>query len=161
MRALGVDPGTVVTGYGLVDEEDHQLFHVTSGTIQFPQKSSIYNRLQQIYIEIDKLIQANRPDAVVVEKGFYSKNVQTLVRLSQVNGVIMLTSVNAGVSLFEYTPLEVKQSVVGYGAAKKEQVQHMVGKILRLDAAPVSHHESDALAIAICHLNSCKFRELR
>ena len=161
MRALGVDPGTVVTGYGLVDEEDNHLFHVSSGTIQFPPKSDISNRLQQIYIEIEKIIQANRPDAVVIEKGFYSKNVQTLVRLSQVNGVIMLTSVNAGIPLFEYTPLEVKQSVVGYGAAKKEQVQHMVGKILRLVEPPTPHHASDALAIAICYLNSYKFRELR
>ena len=97
----------------------------------------------------------------MIEKGFYSKNVQTLVRLSQVNGVIMLTSVNAGIPLFEYTPLEVKQSVVGYGAAKKEQVQHMIGKILRMEAPPKSHHASDALAIAICYLNSYKFRELR
>ncbi len=161
MRALGVDPGTVVTGYGLVDEEDNQLFHVSSGTIQFPQKSDISRRLQQIHIEIDKIIQACKPDAVVIEKGFYSKNVQTLVRLSQVSGVIMLTSVNSGISLFEYTPLEVKQSVVGYGAAKKEQVQHMVGKILRMEAPPGSHHASDALAIAICHLNSYKFREFR
>src|SRR3972149_3656201 len=89
MRALGVDPGTVVTGYGLVDEEDNHLFHVSSGTIQFSHKSDICSRLQQIYIEIEKLIQANRPDAVVIEKGFYSKNVQTLVRLSQVNGVMV------------------------------------------------------------------------
>ncbi|MEK6713774.1 MAG: crossover junction endodeoxyribonuclease RuvC [Nitrospirota bacterium] len=161
MRALGVDPGTVVTGFGLVDEEDNQLFHVTSGTIQLSQKSDIGVRLQQIYVEIEKLIHAHKPDAVVIEKGFYSKNVQTLVRLSQVNGVIMVTSVNAGISAFEYTPLEVKQSVVGYGAAKKEQVQHMVGKILRLETPPKSHHASDALAIAICHLNSYKFRELR
>ena len=161
MRALGVDPGTVVTGYGLVDEEDNHLFHVSSGTIQFPPKSDICYRLQQIYNEIDKIIQANRPDAVVIEKGFYSKNVQTLVRLSQVNGVIMLTSVNAGIPLFEFSPLEVKQSVVGYGAAKKEQVQHMIGKILRLVEPPTPHHASDALAIAICYLNSYKFRELR
>ena len=161
MRALGVDPGTVATGYGLVDEEGNQLFHVSSGTIQFSPKSEICNRLQQIYIEIEKIIQANRPDAVVIEKGFYSKNVQTLVRLSQVNGVIMLTSVNAGIPLFEYTPLEVKQSVVGYGAAKKEQVQHMIGKILRMEEPPKSHHASDALAVAICYLNSYKFRELR
>src|SRR4030065_1995358 len=161
MRALGVDPGTVVTGYGIVDEEGNQLFHVSSGTIQFSPKSEICNRLQQIYIEIEKIIQANRPDAVVIEKGFYSKNVQALVRLSQVNGVIMLTSVNAGIPMLDYTPLEVKQSIVGYGEAKKEQVQHMVGKILRLVEPPTPLHASDALAIAICYLNSYKFRELR
>src|SRR3972149_9662395 len=105
MRALGVDPGTVATGYGLVDEEGNQLFHVSSGTIQFSPKSEICNRLQQIYIEIEKIIQANRPDAVVIEKGFYTKNLHPLVRLSQVNGVIMLTSVNAGIPLFEFSPL--------------------------------------------------------
>ena len=166
MRALGVDPGSIVTGFGLVDEEDNHLFHISSGTIDLAQKSQksqkyeMSSRLQHIYVEIDKLIHAHKPDALIIEKGFYSKNVQVLIKLSQVNGVIILASVNAGIHLFEYTPLEVKQSVVGYGAAKKEQVQYMVRHILRLDAPPSSHHAADALALAICHLHSSKIREM-
>ncbi|MBI5756355.1 MAG: crossover junction endodeoxyribonuclease RuvC [Nitrospirae bacterium] len=166
MRALGVDPGSIVTGFGLVDEEDNHLFHISSGTInlaqksQKSQKSEMSSRLQHIYVEIDKLIHAHKPDALIIEKGFYSKNVQVLIKLSQVSGVIILASVNAGIKLFEYTPLEVKQSVVGYGAAKKEQVQYMVNQILRLDTPTSSHHAADALALAICHLNSSKIREM-
>ncbi len=153
MRALGVDPGTIVTGFGLVDEEDNHLFYISSGTVSSSQKDDICKRLQLIYHEIDKIIHAHRPDAVIIEKGFYSKNVQTVVKLSQVNGIIMLASVNAAIPVFEYTPLEVKLSVVGYGAAKKEQVQHMVSHILRIDNPLPSHHATDALAVAICHLH--------
>lgn len=161
MRALGVDPGTMVTGFGLVDEEDHHLFHISSGTISSPQKSDISRRLHLIYHEIDKIIHAYRPDAVIVEKGFYSKNVNTLVKLAQVNGIVMLASVNAAIPVFEYTPLEVKLSVVGYGAARKEQVQHMVNHILKIEKSVASHHAADALAVAICHLHSSRLKEIR
>lgn len=153
MRVLGIDPGTIVSGFGFVDEEDNHLFYINSGTINSSQKSEIGVRLHLIYTEIEKLIQSFNPNAVIMEKGFYSKNVQTVVKLAQVNGVIMLASVNSAIPVFEYTPLEVKLAVVGYGAAKKEQVQHMVGHILRLDKPPASHHEADALAVAICHLH--------
>lgn len=160
MRALGVDPGTIVTGFGLVEEEDNHLFYISSGTINSPQKSDISRRLQWIYNEIDKIINTYRPDAVVIEKGFYSKNVQTVVKLAQVNGIIMLASVNAATPVFEYTPLEVKLSVVGYGAARKEQVQHMVSHILKIDRPIASHHAADAIAVAICHLHSkIKYRK--
>ena len=153
MRALGIDPGTIVTGFGLVDEEDNHLFHISSGTITPPQKSDLSRRLQMIYIEVEKVIHAYKPDAVIIEKGFYAKNVQTVVKLAQVNGIIMLASVNASIPIFEYTPLEVKLAVVGYGAAKKEQVQQMVGHILRIDKPIESHHAADAIAVAICHLH--------
>lgn len=153
MRALGVDPGTTVSGFGLVDEEDNHLFHISSGTIHSTQKVEIGRRLQLIYSEVDKLIHAYKPDAVIIEKGFYSKNVQTVIKLAQVNGIIMLASLNAAIPVFEYTPLEVKLAVVGYGAAKKEQVQHMVSQILRIDKPVASHHAADALAVAICHLH--------
>lgn len=153
MLALGVDPGTIVTGFGLVDDEDNHLFYISSGTINPAQKSDMCGRLQFIYTEIDKIIHNFKPDVVIIEKGFYSKNVQTVVKLAQVNGIIMLVSVNAGVPVFEYTPLEVKLSVVGYGAAKKEQVQHMVNHILKIDKPVASNHATDALAVAICHLH--------
>ncbi len=160
MRALGIDPGTIVTGYGLVDEEDNHISYITSGTIDSPQKSDIGSRLQRIHSNIEKLIHAYNPKVVIIEKGFYSRNVQILVKLAQVNGVVMLASVNAAIPVFEYTPLEVKLSVVGYGAAKKEQVQHMVRHILKIDKPLASHHAADALAVAICHLHSSKFKEM-
>lgn len=153
MRALGVDPGTVVTGFGLVDEEDNHLFHVTSGNINPPQKGDMGRRLHWIYTEINKLIQSYEPDTVIIEKGFYSRNVQTVVKLAQVNGIIMLAATNAAIPVFEYTPLAIKLAVVGYGAATKEQVQHMVGQILKIDKSIDSHHAADAIAAAICHLH--------
>lgn len=153
MRVLGIDPGTIVTGFGFVDEEDNHLFYINSGTINLSQKSDLCIRLQLIYSEVEKLIQSFKPNAVIMEKGFYSKNVQTVIKLAQVNGIIMLASVNAAIPVLEYTPLEVKLAVVGYGAAKKEQVQHMVSHILRMDKPISSHHEADALGVAICHLH--------
>ncbi len=153
MRALGIDPGTIVTGFGLIDEEDNHLFYVSSGTINSPQKADISSRLQRIYSETDKMIHTYKPDAVIIEKGFYSKNVQTVIKLAQVNGIVMLAAVNAAIPVFEYTPLEVKLAVAGYGAARKEQVQHMVGQILKTDKPIDSHHAADALAVAICFLH--------
>ncbi len=153
MRALGIDPGTIITGFGLVDEEDNHLLHISSGTIHSPSTADISRRLQRIYTETDKMIHTYKPDAVIIEKGFYSKNVQTALKLAQVNGIIMLAAVNATIPVFEFTPLEVKLAVVGYGAARKEQVQHMVGQILKVDKPIDSHHAADALAVAICYLH--------
>src|SRR3989304_4430975 len=121
MRALGVDPGTIVTGFGLVNEEDNHLFHITSGNIKPPQKADIVRRLQWIYTEINKLIHFYKPETVIIEKGFYSRNVQTVVKLAQVNGIIMLAATNAVIPVFEYTPLAIKLAVVGYGAATTRQ----------------------------------------
>lgn len=160
MRAMGIDPGSIVTGFGLVDEEDNHLFYITSGTIHAPPRSRTGSKLQFIYNNIEKILHSYRPDAVIIEKGFYSKNVQTVIKLSRVNGVIMLASANFSIPVFEYTPTEIKLSIVGYGAAKKEQVQHMVSQLLRLDNPVESHHAADALAAAICHLHSSRLKEL-
>ncbi|MBI5193956.1 MAG: crossover junction endodeoxyribonuclease RuvC [Nitrospirae bacterium] len=154
MLALGIDPGTTDTGYGLVESRGSNLFIQSYGTIKASKKFDMSRRLQAIYLEVEKIINTHKPDAVIIEKGFYSKNVQSTIKLAQVNGVIMLASVNAGVPVFEYTPLEVKLAVVGYGAAKKEQVQHMVYHILKLKEPVDTDHAADALAVAICHINS-------
>lgn len=154
MLVLGVDPGTIDTGFGLVEDKDNTLIYRSSGTISSSKKLDMSMRLQAIYVQIEKIIDMYKPDAVIIEKGFYSKNVQTAIKLAQVNGVVMLASVNAAVPVFEYTPLEVKLAVVGYGAAQKEQVQHMVKHILKLKEPIDTLHASDALAVAICHINN-------
>ncbi|MDD5434599.1 MAG: crossover junction endodeoxyribonuclease RuvC, partial [Nitrospira sp.] len=103
MLALGVDPGTTDTGFGLVEEKAGNLIYRSYGTIKAPKKFDMSRRLQAIYVEIEKIISTHKPDAVIIEKGFYSKNVQSTIKLAQVNGVIMLASVNAAVPVFEYT----------------------------------------------------------
>ena len=160
MLVLGVDPGTTDTGFGLVEEKNNNLFYMSSGTIKTSKKFDMSMRLQAIYVEIEKIISTFKPDAVIIEKGFYSKNVQTVIKLGQVNGVVMLASVNAGIPVFEYSPLEVKLAVVGYGAAKKEQVQYMVYQILNLKEPVDTEHAADALAVAICHINRKRYDRL-
>ena len=160
MRALGIDPGTIVTGFGVVEEEDGRLFHVDSGTVMAPQKMEIEKRLHLIHGRIIEVLDRHKPQAVVLESSFYAKNVQTTLRLGQIGGVLLLAAASVNVPVFEYTPMAVKLSVVGYGAAKKEQVYQMVGRLLQLNPMPDSHHASDALAVAVCHLHSYKMREL-
>jgi len=160
MRALGIDSGIDVTGFAFIEEEDNCLFHVHSGTIDTSGKADTSKRLHAIYTTVEKMIRDYKPYAVALEKGFYARNINTVIRLSQVNGVIMLASANSAIPVFEYTPLEVKLSVVGYGGAKKRQVQYMVSHILKLDKIVGSHHVADAMAIAICHIHRSKLKEM-
>lgn len=160
MRALGIDPGTIASGYGVVEEEDSRLFPVDCGTVVVSQRLSISKRLQIMYVRFEEVIQRHKPDAIILESSFYAKNVLTTIRLGQIHGVLLLAAENAGVPIFEYTPLAVKMAVVGYGVAKKEQVGQMVGHLLNMKALPDSHHATDALAVAICHLHSYKMKEL-
>jgi crossover junction endodeoxyribonuclease RuvC len=160
MRALGVDPGTVVTGYGLVEEEDARLFHLESGAIAASQRSDVAKRLRLMYSRMEGLVARYKPDAFVLESSFYAKNVHTTIRLGQISGVMLLLAESAGIPVYEYSPMEVKLSVVGYGAAKKEQVYQMIGHLLKMEKMPDSHHATDALAVAVCHLHSRKMKEL-
>ena len=160
MRVLGIDPGTVVTGYGVIDEEDQRLFFVASGGIGTSSKFSISKRLKKIFDELTVVIEDYQPRAVVVENTFVAKNMQTALKLGQARGVALLAAEHAGLPVFEYTPMQVKLAVTGYGAASKIQVQGMVHKLLKLSRIPDSHHAADALAAAICHLHSAKMREL-
>ena len=152
MRALGIDPGSATTGFGLVDERRGILSYVTSGTLQVPHLSREEEGLQFVYTHMEKIISSYRPDAVIIEKGFYGRNVQSLIKLSRVQGIVMLASANYSIPVYAYTPTEIKLSVVGYGSARKEQVQHMVRRLLDLHDPVGSHHATDALAAAICHL---------
>ncbi len=160
MRVLGIDPGTLTTGYGIVEEEDHKLFHVVSGGISPSAKQPFPQRLKKIYEELEKIIVKHRPRIVVVEDLFVSKNIQSALKLGHARGVAILAAMNAGLPVFEYAPLEVKQAVVGHGKAEKKQVQLMVKALLDLPKVPHPADAADALAAAICHIHSSRLREI-
>lgn len=160
MRVLGIDPGTLTSGYGIVAEEDHKLFHVASGGISPSSKQPFPIRLKKIYEELEKVIAKYRPQVVVVENLFVSKNMQSALKLGHARGVAILAAMNAGLPVFEYAPLEVKQAVVGNGKAEKKQVQMMVKMLLDLPKVPHPADAADALAAAICHIHSSRLKEI-
>lgn len=160
MRVLGIDPGTVTSGYGIVSEEDHKLFHVASGGISPSAKQPFPTRLKKIYEELDNIIGKYRPQVVVVEDLFVSKNIKSALKLGHSRGVVILAAMNAGLPVYEYSPLEVKQAVTGTGKAEKKQVQLMVKTLLELPKAPHPADAADALAAAICHIHSSRLREM-
>ncbi|MDQ6706415.1 MAG: crossover junction endodeoxyribonuclease RuvC [Acidobacteriota bacterium] len=153
MRVLGIDCGTERTGYGIIDSDgrDHRL--IDAGVIRTSPRDPLETRLLQIASGLRHQISGYQPEVAAVEEVFYAVNVKTALKLSHVRGVALLTIAEAGVPLAEYSPLEVKISVVGYGRAEKHQVQRMVASLLHLDAQIDSEDASDALAIAICHAN--------
>ena len=160
MRVLGIDPGTLTSGYGIVAEEDHKLFHVVSGGISPSAKHPFPKRLKKIYEELEKIIEKHRPNVVVVEDLFVSKNIKSALKLGHARGIAILAALNAGLPVFEYAPLEVKQAVVGNGKAEKKQVQMMVKTLLDLPKVPHPADAADALAAAICHIHSSRLREI-
>ncbi len=160
MLVLGIDPGTAITGWGVVGKEGSELTLVDYGTVRTSQDSPMPQRLQTIYGELGQVISSHQPAAVAVEQLFFSKNVRTAMVVGQARGVVLLAVADAGVPLHEYTPLEVKQSVVGYGKATKEQVQKLVQMLLDLDFIPQPDDAADAIAVAICHLHSERLERL-
>ncbi len=160
MRVLGIDPGTLTSGYGIVAEEDHKLFHVASGGISPSAKQPFPTRLKKIYEELEKVIDKYRPQVVVVEDIFVSKNIKSALKLGHARGVAILVAMNAGLAVHEYAPLEIKQAVVGNGKADKKQVQVMVKGLLDLQKAPHPADAADALAAAICHIHSSRLKEI-
>jgi crossover junction endodeoxyribonuclease RuvC len=160
MRVLGVDPGTITSGYGIVAEEDHKLFHVASGGISPSAKQPFPKRLKKIYEELEKIIAKYRPHVVVIEDLFVSKNMKSALKLGHSRGVAILAAMNAGLPVFEYAPAEVKQAVVGTGKAEKKQVQLMVKALLEMPKAPHPADAADALAAAICHIHSSRLKEM-
>ncbi len=154
MRTFGIDPGSDRTGYGCVETEGSRHRLVISGAIAAPRSASFPEKLLAIHQRLAVLIGDCRPDTVAVENVFHSINVRSALKLGHARGVAVLAAVQAGVSVVEYTPAEVKRAVVGYGRAEKHQVQEMVRLILGLHALPSPHDAADALAVAICHLHS-------
>jgi crossover junction endodeoxyribonuclease RuvC len=153
--ALGIDPGTATTGYGLVRLlPDGELIPVSFGILSTPKDATPSARLAMLYDQLCKLLKEHKPDSAAVEKLFFSRNVTTALAVGQARGVVLLALQQAGIDVFEYTPNEVKQAVAGYGGAEKRQVQEMVRALLQLEAIPRPDDAADALAIAITHLNT-------
>ena len=155
--ALGIDPGTATTGYGLVHlEQDGSLLAVKYGVITTPKNTPAPERLATLYEQMGELLRKHKPETAAVEKLFFQRNVTTAISVGQARGVVLLSLAQAGLDVFEYTPNEVKQAVAGYGSAGKRQVQEMVRVLLSLDEIPEPDDAADALAVAICHLHSAQ-----
>ena len=155
MRVLGIDCGTEYTGYGVVELlDDERLVCIVCGAIKVSPRDPMPMRLSRISIGLQELICEHRPDRVAIEDVFYALNVKSALKLGHVRGVAMLAAATAGLEVAEYSPLTIKSSVVGYGRAEKQQVQHMVTRLLELAQPPQPMDASDALAIAICHLHT-------
>lgn len=159
MIILGIDPGSRITGYGFVTKSGSTITHLDNGAIDATREPDLAARLKFIYLKIRELISKFQPTAVAIESIFYAKNVQSTVKLGHARGVAMLAATQEGLPLFEYSPLSVKQAVVGYGGASKEQVQKMVKSLLKLPQIAEAN-ASDALAIALCHAQSEKMLRL-
>jgi crossover junction endodeoxyribonuclease RuvC len=155
MRVLGIDCGTEYTGYGVVElRHDGKLFCLTFGAIKLSPRAPMAERLSTIFDRLGVIIVEHRPDRVAIEDIFYALNVKSALKLGQVRGVAMLAASSAGLEVAEYSPLSIKSAVVGYGRAEKQQVQHMVTRLLDLTEIPEPPDAADALAIAICHLHT-------
>ncbi|HMS01290.1 MAG TPA: crossover junction endodeoxyribonuclease RuvC [Anaerolineales bacterium] len=156
--ALGIDPGTATTGYGLVRlMPDGELVAVSFGIISTPKDATPSARLEMLYTDLRKLLKQHKPDTSAVEKLFFARNVTTGIAVGQARGVVLLALEQAGIEIFEYTPKEVKNAVAGYGSAEKRQVQEMVRALLQLDSIPKPDDAADALAVAITHLNTKRY----
>ena len=161
MITLGIDPGTAITGYGIINEElDGYLKVLDFGVIRTSADLPQGERLVQLYKRIKDLILLHHPEMGAVEKLFFERNVRTALHVGQARGVALLAMAESNLQIGEYTPLEVKQAVAGYGGADKNQVQQMVRAILGLETVPHPDDAADALAVAICHIHSAKMRNL-
>ncbi|HOB86469.1 MAG TPA: crossover junction endodeoxyribonuclease RuvC [Bacillota bacterium] len=159
MRVLGIDPGVALTGYGVLEEQGGDYLRLASGCIRTAEKLPMPRRLELIYDQIMELIRLYRPDALSLEQLFFSKNTRTALQVGEARGIVILASAKSGLELHQYTPLQVKQAVAGYGRAAKEQVQRMVQILLKLEELPAVDDEADALAVALCHLQHRRWQE--
>ncbi|MFQ5901145.1 MAG: crossover junction endodeoxyribonuclease RuvC [Thermodesulfobacteriota bacterium] len=158
MRVLGIDPGTRITGYGVVEKNGSNLIHICDGRILCTPKKSLKDRLKLIFDSLREIIDTYRPMIMAIEEGFMAKGIITsAIRLGQARGVAILSAAYMSIDVVEYSPSEVKQAVTGYGRADKTQVQKMVKRILSLSYLP-EQDASDALAVSICHLHSMKMK---
>jgi crossover junction endodeoxyribonuclease RuvC len=165
MRVFGIDCGTEITGYGVVETDDSgrepRLALKTMGAIRLKKTLSTAERLLQVFRELTAEMERWKPDTVAIEEVFYSVNAKSALKLGQVRGVALLAAASEGLPVAEYAPLKIKSSVVGYGLAKKEQVQFMVSRLLELKEVPEPADAADALAIAICHIHTAQTLDLQ
>lgn len=150
MITIGIDPGSLITGYGIVATDGKKMSATAFGVVRTDAKSAMPVRLKKIYDALAALIDVHRPKRLSLETAFYGKNVQSALKLGQVRGAVMLLGINAGLEVAEYAPREVKKAVTGNGAAAKEQVEFMVKRVLELETVGAFYDASDALAIALC-----------
>jgi crossover junction endodeoxyribonuclease RuvC len=160
MLILGIDPGLATTGYGLVQEQDGNLSLLDCGTITTRPGLPAAMRLQRLHEELGRLLDRWKPEAAAVEELFFSSNAKTAMLVGQARGVVLLTLSLHGLQVYEYTPMQIKQALVGYGAAGKSQIQRMVAMLLDLPEVPKPDDAADAVATAICHLHSARMTEL-
>jgi crossover junction endodeoxyribonuclease RuvC len=152
MKIFGIDPGTVVMGYGVVLYVDEDVSPVDFGAIIAPQALPIGERLRRIYNELTEILRKHRPDAVAVEQPFVAKNVKTALAIGRAQAIALLAAANLSIPVFEYSPTQIKQRVANYGASSKEQIQEMVRLQLGLAEVPQPNDAADALAVALCHI---------
>ena len=160
MRVIGIDPGTAITGWGVVEGDGNDLQMVAAGVVRTAAGTPLPQRLQIIYNDLTALIKEWQPETSAIEELFFSKNAKTALAVGHGRGVAMLALANANLSITEYKPLEVKQAVTGHGGADKQQIQQMVKLLLSLEDIPRPDDAADALAIAICHVHSARLRLL-
>ena len=154
MRILGIDPGIAIVGFGILEYDNVKFKVIDYGAITSPAHTPVPERLKMIYDDLTYVIEKYKPNEIAVEELFYNNNAKTVINVAQARGVLMLAGENHNIPVFEYTPLQVKQGVVGYGRADKNQVQQMVKKILNLSEVPKPDDTADAIAIAICHAHA-------
>jgi crossover junction endodeoxyribonuclease RuvC len=160
MKILGVDPGTIIMGYGVISSEDDKIDLLAYGAIKTKEHTSIGERLSLLYRELNKVITKYKPDAVAIEQPFVAKNVSSALAIGRAQAVAILAAANARIPSFEYTPAQVKLRVSNYGASSKEQIQEMVRLQLGLSHIPEPSDAADALAIALCHVQEMHLNQL-
>lgn len=159
MRILGIDPGFAITGYSIIDYIGNKFHLITSGAILTEAKQSFPLRLEKIYVDLTNIINEYLPEAMSIEELFFNNNAKTAINVAQARGVILMTARINKIDIFEYTPLQIKQAVTGYGRADKIQVQRMVKMILNEEKLPKLDDVTDSMAMAICHAHSSKFAQ--
>lgn len=155
MKILGIDPGFAIVGYGIIDHTGNKFKTIEYGAVTTEANEDMFVRFKKIYDGVTEIIERTNPEAMAIEELFFNSNQKTAINVAQARGIILLAAMNKNVPIFEYTPLQVKQAVVGYGRADKTQVQQMVKALLNLEKVPKPDDTADALAIAICHAHSC------
>lgn len=159
MIILGIDPGIAIVGYGVIEYVGNSYKTIEYGCITTDPKYDFPQRLKIIYDEMIDIIDTYKPEDMAIEELFFNKNTKTALKVGHARGVIVLAAVNSGLSIYEYTPLQIKQGIVGYGRAEKQQIQEMVKMLLNLKKIPKPDDAADALAVALCHASCLKFRE--
>ena len=161
MRILGIDPGIAIVGYGVVDKEGNSYKTIAYDAVTTRAHTPLPERLEKVYQGINEIIKTYKPDAMSIEELFFNNNAKTALTVGQARGVIILAAVQNNLPVYEYTPLQVKQALTGYGRASKTQIQQMMKSMLGLSEIPKPDDVADALAIAVCHGNSMRFNSIK